>query len=242
MKPLVSIIIPTYNRFQFLLKTVASCEAQTYEAIEIIVVNDCSTDPQYYSYPWANHTNVRIIHLTKNSRQIYGFPCAGHVRNEGINVANGHYIAFCDDDDTWFPQKVELQIESLQKYPNCKMSCTEALFGAGPYDTEKIYKKYNSEQFFQTLHRIYKQKKSNALDRGFPTVWNLSFLRIHNCIVCSSVLMEKSILDTIQNFKLVPNGKEDYDCWLRALQNTNCVYLDIPLVYYDSNHGAGRNY
>ena len=94
----------------------------------------------------------------------------------------------------------------------------------------------------ETIRKIYKNKNSNLLKNGFPNIWNLDFLKIHNCIVCSSVLVEKNILNKINNFKCLKNGKKDYDCWLRLLEYTNCVYVNIPLFYYDTNHGNGRNY
>ena len=70
---IVSVIIPTYNRFQFLLNSIKSIKEQTYKNIEIIVVNDCSTEKEYYEYNWKEN-NIIIIHLGENSNvfvQIY---------------------------------------------------------------------------------------------------------------------------------------------------------------------------
>ncbi len=58
----ISIIIPTYNRFNYLLNTIQSIKKQTYSNIEIIVVNDKSTQKDYYNYDWKNN-NIKIIHL-----------------------------------------------------------------------------------------------------------------------------------------------------------------------------------
>lgn len=103
---LVSVIIPTYNRFTYLLNTIESIKNQTYKNIEIIVVNDRSTQKEYYEYDW---NGVTVIHLEKNSKDIFGFACpGGYQRNYGINIASGKYIAFCDDDDIWFPTKLEI--------------------------------------------------------------------------------------------------------------------------------------
>lgn len=121
------------------------------------------------------------------------------------------------------------------------MSCTEGLIGDGIFDKNKNYKKYNSEHFYNTLQTIYKNKKSNLLDNGFPTIWNLEFLKIHNCVICSSVLVEKELLNKINNFPLLRNG-EDYKCWLNLLEYTNIVYIDESCVYYDNRHGDGQNY
>ena len=128
------------------------------------------------------------------------------------------------------------------KETGTKMSCTEGLFGFGIYDSSKEYKKYNSEYYYGTLQNIFKSKGSRLLDNGFPKIWDLYFVKIYNCVICSSVVLEKSILDKINNMKLLKNGEEDYDCWLRSLEFTKCVYVDDILFYYDSGHGNGQNY
>ena len=237
----ISVVIPTYNRFKYLLNTIKSIKEQTYSNIEIIVVNDGSTEKNYYEYDW-NYNNIIIIHLEKNSKETFGFACTGFVRNKGIEVSSGKYIAFCDDDDIWFPEKIDLQIKAITE-TGCKMSSTDGLIGEGIFNNKKIYKKYNAEHYLYTLQNIYRMKNSNLLDNGFPRIWDLKFLKIHNCIICSSVLIEKEILDKINNFKnMKPPGEEDYDCWLRALEYTNCVYITEICFYYDLKHGNGQNY
>lgn len=235
----VSVVIPTYNRFNYLLNTIKSVKEQTYSNIEIIVVNDKSSDDQYYDYDWEKN-NIKIIHLEKNSKDIFGYGCAGFVRNKGIEEASGKYIAFCDDDDIWFSNKIELQINAM-KETGSKMSSTDGLIGYGIYDPTQKYRKYNAEHFYSTLQNIYKNKGSNILDNGFPYIWTLEFLKIHNCIICSSVVVEKTILDKINNMNCLNRG-EDYDCWLRVLHYTSNVYIDDICFYYDNGHGDGQNY
>jgi len=236
---LVSVIIPSFNRFKFLLNTIESIKKQTYHNIEIIVVNDCSNEKEYYQYNWKQN-GVNIFHMEQNSKTLLGFACAAHVRNKGIENSSGKYIAFCDDDDIWFPSKIELQLNAMKK-TDCKMSSTDGLIGEGEYDNNKSYKKYNSEYYYETLKNIYKDKCSNLLDNGFPEIWTKKFISIHNCIICSSVLMEKEILNKIKNMNYLNYG-EDYDCWLRALDHTNSVYVDFVCFYYDMGHGYGQNY
>jgi glycosyltransferase involved in cell wall biosynthesis len=236
----VSVVIPTYNRFHFLLNTIKSIKEQTYTNIEIIVVNDCSTEKEYYKYDWKAN-NIIIIHLEINSKQKFGYACAGFVRNKGIEISSGKYIAFCDDDDNWFPYKIYLQVRAM-KVTGCKMSSTDGLYGNGVYNSTKKYPIYNAQHYYNTLQTIYRDKGSNLLDNGFPTIWNVDFLKIHNCMICSSVMIEKEILDKINNFKNMKPPGEDYDCWLRALEHTNSVYVKYVCFYYDGGHGYGQNY
>lgn len=234
----ISVIIPTYNRFNYVLNTIKSIQNQTYQNIEIIIVNDCSTEKEYYTHNWEN---IIIIHLTENSKKKFGYACAGYVRNKGIEISTGKYIAFCDDDDIWFPNKLELQINAMQQ-SKCKMSCTDGLIGKGQYIPNNPYPKYNDEFFYNELQNIYKNKKSSMLNNGFPDIWTKEFLQIHNCVICSSVVVEKELLCKINMMKFYRNGQEDYDCWKRILEHTNCIYIKENCFYYDNNHGYGQNY
>lgn len=250
--PTVSVIIPTYNRFKYLLNTIHSIKQQTLMPIEIIVVNDCSTQKEYYEYDWSVN-GIIIIHLPKNSREIFGFPCpGGYQRNFGMNISNGEYIAFCDDDDIWFPKKLELQIKAMIE-TNCGMSSTDGLIGHGPYNDQQQYKKYNAEHYYKTLQQIYTsaymrpcgcchaRKGTNMLTNGFPRIWTKDFLKIHNCVICSSVVIKKEIIEKTGSF-ISAKFADDYQYWLRALDYTNLAYVPEICFYYDNGHGDGRLY
>ena len=246
---LVSVIIPTYNRFTYLLNTIKSIKSQTYKNIEIIVVNDCSGQSEYYSYNWKEH-NIKIIHLPENSKDKFGYPCVGYVINQGLNIYKGIFFSTCDDDDIWLPRKLELQIKALRD-SGYKMSCTEGLIGNGPYNSNKLYKKYNEEYYYDIIKNIYNSKNSKLLDNGFPIIWNLEFLKIHNCIIACSVIIHKDVITKIgKQLEIKMGGQEinnkvvyiDYDFWLRALQYTDCIYIKNVCFYYDNSHGGGQQY
>ena len=237
---LVSVVIPTFNRFNFLLNTIKSIKEQTYKNIEIIVVNDGSTQKEYDEFPWKDN-DINIINLTINTKKIFGFANISYVRNKGIESSKGKYIAFCDDDDIWLPSKIELQLKHI-KLSGCKMSCTDGLIGNGIYNTNSHYKKYIQEHFYDTIKKIHIHKKSMFLSRGIPNIWNYNFLKIHNCVVTSSVLVEKDLLNKVNNFSNIKPPGEDYHCWLKLLQNTNIVFLYDACFYYDNSHGSGSKY
>ena len=230
----VSVIIPTYNRFKYLMNTIKSIKAQTHTNIEIIVVNDCSSQKEYYEYEWPD---VTIVHLETNTKAQFGYACAGFVRNQGIARATGEYIAFCDDDDIWFPHKLELQLAAMRD-SGCNMSSTEGLIGKGPYNVSTTYKKFNGEWAFQYIQRVYAAHGVTTL----PPIWTYEFLKINNCMICSSVIIHKTIIDKIGHMDHVKNGQEDYNYWLRALKHTNSVYVTDVCFYYDLGHGDGQLY
>lgn len=105
--PLVSVVIPTHNRPEHLSLAVSSVAAQTYRPLEILVIDDDSEVPVNDSPPEVpSDVSLRIV------RQSPGKGAAG-ARNRGAREAKGEYIAFLDDDDSWFPDKLEKQIGLL---------------------------------------------------------------------------------------------------------------------------------
>lgn len=237
---LVSVIIPTYNRYKYLLNAIKSVRKQTYKNIEIIIVNDCSTDNNYKLLNNNEfYKDIIVINLSENSRNLFGYPCAGYVRNKGIAIATGKYIAFLDDDDYWLPNKLSLQIAGLKNNTNCKFSCTEFLGGNGEYKEDANYILASEGNMNNTI-QMYKKYNINFTE--YPEIWDLSFLKVCNSCACSSVLVEKHLLNFVGNFKNLQNGQEDYDLWLMLLRYTNCLYIKTPCLYYDNGHGDGQNY
>lgn len=106
----VSVIIPTYNRANTIKRAIDSVLQQTYSNLEIIVVDDGSTDDTSRIVNGYEDTRVRYL-MTKKR---YG---ANHARNIGINNADGEYIAFQDSDDFWIKDKLEKQMQVYEQLP-----------------------------------------------------------------------------------------------------------------------------
>lgn len=107
---LVSIITPSYNCADFIGKTIESVQAQSYQNWEMLITDDCSTDnSQDVIKSYAEKDGrVKLFVLPKNGG-------AGAARNNSIKEATGRYIAFCDSDDIWLPDKLEKQIAFMQQ-------------------------------------------------------------------------------------------------------------------------------
>ena len=255
----ISIIIPTYNRFSYLLRAIKSIQEQTFiqngGEVEIVVVNDKSNQSEYYtssisSISSSKGCDIRLIHLEQNSKEQLGYACAGLVRNIGVKESSYDMIAFLDDDDWMIPTKLEVQYDQMMKR-NSEFSCTDGY----AYDAKQVYSSrcQKEEQFWKGdkrfilynkgLHWEYLKAKLN-LDTSFPSSWNYDFLKQHNTVITSSVMMKKEAWNHIQGMKCLRNGQEDYDCWLRYLEEPNkkIDYIDQPLFIYDLNHGDGSYY
>lgn len=114
--PEISVIIPTYNRENQILRAVNSVLNQTFNNLECIVVNDCSTDNTILLLSKIQSYDKRLIIINHDKNKH-----ASAARNTGIQNAKGKYIAFLDDDDEWLSTKLEKQYDFLQKNEDISM-------------------------------------------------------------------------------------------------------------------------
>jgi len=104
-RPLVSVIIPTYNRCDVLCELLESLSRQTYRHLEIIVVNDCG-EPVDFIRELYPELNLQVIRMESNMKHV-------HARNRGLEKASGELIMLCDDDDLLLPCHVDRMVNEL---------------------------------------------------------------------------------------------------------------------------------
>ena len=107
--PKISVIIPAYNAQNTILETINSVLQQTFSDLELIVINDGSTDRTLELLETVQDTRFKVYSYANG-----GLPTA---RNRGIDCAKGEFISFIDADDLWTPDKLELQLKALQQNP-----------------------------------------------------------------------------------------------------------------------------
>ena len=206
---MISVIIPTYNRFDLLMNSINSVLNQTHKDFEIIVIDDCSDDERYLEL--LSNKNIRYFRLEKRN----GLP--SKVRNFGINQSKGEWIAFLDDDDTWLPNKLELQMKYVDKYD---FICSDALSNGRKWAKQIHIDVWNSVN------------QSNNLE------FNYDLINKHNLIINSTVLIKKDILFEIN---LIPEennfrGIEDYQTWKNVLKlGKICLFIEDALIEYETN-------
>ncbi|MFZ0925936.1 MAG: glycosyltransferase family 2 protein [Halobacteriota archaeon] len=142
----VSAIIPTYNRAHLVGRSIESALNQTHLNLEILVVDDGSTDETFDSVmPFLQHPHVQYFRHEKRR---------GHqaARNTGIKNASGEYIAFLDSDDTWIPKKIELQLAAMaERGPRCVALTAMWWITDDPSKKTKYLKKYEGHVYPQML-------------------------------------------------------------------------------------------
>lgn len=205
-KKLVSTVIPTYQRPKLVERAVNSVLNQTYQNIEIIVVND---DPETdLSHIKSMSDKVTLLNHEENKG-------ACQARNTGIKQAEGDYIGLLDDDDEYLPEKIEKQVQQFEDFPK-----EYGLVYSGVEEVENgevVNKKIRSGRKFLSRKRegrVYKE-----LLRG-------------NMISAPTVLVKNECFDKVGLFDPEFDSSQDLDMWMRISKEYKIGKLDEPLAKY----------
>jgi glycosyltransferase involved in cell wall biosynthesis len=207
MKSLVSVIIPTYNYAHFVIDAINSVLNQTYKSVEIIVVDDGSTDNTHKVLE-KFILDRKIKYIKKNNGEL------SSARNAGIKVSTADYIAFLDADDMWEPNKLEEQIKIFKnsEYKNLGV----------------VYCQYS---LIDTSGRPLVHGYTVKIN---PTMKGMIFERLleSNTIVSSGsgVLIKRECLEKTGYFDEDLKSAEDWDMWLRLAKHFEFDYSDKNLV------------
>lgn len=199
--PKISVIMPVYNASKYLEIAIKSILDQTYKDFELIILNDKSTDSSLDIIKKMMQIDTRIILVDKEKN------CGpAELRNEGINIAKGTFIALMDADDISLPERFEKQIAILEG--NLEIGVCGSWF-------TKFGDNYNEEII---------------IHYEFHPVIKLNFL-IDCCIGNPTTMFRKSIIkDNRYETKFVP--MEDYDLWSKLINHTQFYNIQESLLMY----------
>ncbi|WP_372366657.1 glycosyltransferase family 2 protein [Candidatus Uabimicrobium sp. HlEnr_7] len=159
-KNLVTVIIPTFNRELFIGKCIDAVQKQSHKNIELIVVDDGSTDntPQILS---QYKQQIKVI-----TQKNMGVSSA---RNIGIANANGNFIAFCDSDDYWLPKKIQLQLSLFNQNPNAMLCYTNEIWikNGQRINPKKKHQKFSGHILSKCLEMCIVSPSSIIMRREF---------------------------------------------------------------------------
>lgn len=208
--PLVSVILPTFNSARFLPRSIKSVLNQSYKNLELIIIDDCSTDSSFKIVKNFSQIDKRIRYfVTKKNSGTVAIP-----RNLGILRARGKYIAFLDADDYWMLDKIRYQVLNIGNY---KLS-----FTAANYQIEESLRKSN---FLINIGRIFLQKFfiKKIIKTGYH------WLFVYNPFLISSALINKKIF---QNYRFSNNKniREDLSLWLDIFSKYNKSVIFHPTI------------
>jgi len=204
----VSVVIPTYNRAGFIVETIRSVLAQTFDDFEVIVVDDGSTD------------NTReVVESFKNHRILYIYQTNAGVsaaRNTGIKASSGTYIAFVDSDDVLLENALELSVTVLEK-------SQQVAFSYG-----KAYLMDDKQHIFGSRQQ---REKGSYIREGREEIKKAIIKGNH--IPTSTIVVRRKHLEEVGHFNtFFKNGSEDFDLWVRLATSHAVAYIAKPLIIY----------
>ena len=213
----ISVIIPLYNKGEYVSRALDSVLAQTYEDFELIVVDDGSTDNSPDVVRGYQDRRLRFI------QQENAGP--GPARNRGVREARGTYVTFLDADDEWLPDYLKRSYETLQQYPDCDICVAARIIKA----KGKII-----------LHSV--ECISQLIGRDYSGPWQLTssisnreLEHIIRAFQPGSVFMSRQLCLDLGGYSEVNHYGEDWHLWIRLFLSFRIYFLaeDLAIVHSD---------
>jgi len=204
----ITAIIPTYNRLSLLREAVLSVLTQAYSDLELIVVDDGSTDGTEKfcaNQLRENPDTFRYLNLSHSGKP-------GKVRNAGARIATGEYLAFLDSDDLWKPEKLVRQAAFFKEHPDIRICHTREIWQRGETIVSQVGQRHRRAGYV------------------FPDA-------LKKCIIGpSAVMMRRELFEEFGGFREDLEIAEDYELWLRITAKYPVGYIDEPLVIKRGGH------
>lgn len=212
---IVSIVMAVYNGEEFLIEAINSALSQTYPHIELIVVNDGSTDSTRAILDDITDQRLKVIHLQQNQG-------GANALNLGVQYAKGMWIAIHDADDISYPTKIEEQVKYITTHPHIVGLGTLVDFIPGSQDVSESYIKWLS-------------KVSNSV----VSEDQISLSRYYIChLTHSSVMFSKDVFLEVGGYNPGFRILYDYDLWLRLLEIGEMAKIPKFLLKYRVHKGS----
>ena len=208
--PLISVILPTYNRGGgTLARSVRSVLNQGYVNLELLVVDDGSTDNTAEVMAAFEDPRVRYVKMDRNQG-------ASAARNHGLNLVRGEYIAFQDSDDEWLADKLELQVAA-------------ALASGEPdvavFHMKIVYGRDDARQYGRGRVCCVPRLGEGEGERDF-----VKLTHRENLMSPQTLLFSRSVLDKVGRFDRLLVNSVDWDFSLRLVRHAKVIFIEEPLV------------
>jgi glycosyltransferase involved in cell wall biosynthesis len=240
--PVVSVIIPTFNRAYCIERTIDSALQQTHRDVEVIVVDDGSTDNTRELIVSRYANEKRVVYTHQKNTGVAG------ARNTGFAAAHGDFVALLDSDDIWMPWKLEAQIACLQRFPEIGMVWSDmaAVDPDGKVFNPKYirtmysgYGVFSMQELFQHQCKLkdvapFTPALSSTLgDANFYSGNIFSQMVMGSLVHTSTTVLRRERLENVGKFNedLKCSG-EDFDFHLRTCREGLVGFLDIPTIQY----------
>lgn len=223
MNPKVSVVIPTYNRASTVPRAIESVLAQTFTDLEVIVVDDGSSDDTETALREKFGDRIRYLAQSNQGASI--------ARNRGVQESRGEWIAFLDSDDLWEKEKIEWQLKALGQFgPQC----------GGCYTDTRFFNHPETRTMFQLVEKEYCHEgtmgvSANVLER-------LVRPGGAGMVVClSSFMVSADVIRKTSGFDPKLLYSQDSELMFRLALLTGFCYVNLPLVQFDRSPAEIRH-
>ncbi len=222
MNPRVSVIIPTYNRVDKVANAIESVLAQTFSDLEVIVVDDGSSDGTGQALSVIFGDGIRYFPQPNRGASV--------ARNKGIEEARGEWIAFLDSDDLWERDKLEWQLKAMERFgPKC----------GGCYTDVRFFNHTETQTMFELAERSYRHQGGMGV--------NHDVLRLlvrpggAGMVVCLSSFLGRADVVRRTGFDPKLPYSQDSEFLFRLAMRTGFCYVNRPLVRFDRSPAELRH-
>jgi glycosyltransferase involved in cell wall biosynthesis len=223
MNPKVSVVIPTYNRAETVRGAIESVLAQTFSDLEVIVVDDGSSDDTGQVLSGAYGDRIRYYAQTNQGASV--------ARNKGIEQARGEWIAFLDSDDLWEKEKLEQQLQVLERFGS---QC------GGCYTDVRLFNHTETRTLFQMAEENYRHEGTMGVNTDVLSL--LVRPGGAGMVVClSSFLARADVVRTTGGFNPSLLYSQDSEFMFRMGMLTGFCYVNRPLVWFDRSPAEVRH-
>jgi glycosyltransferase involved in cell wall biosynthesis len=238
-KELVSVVVPTYNRAYCVARALDSALGQTHRNVEVILVDDGSTDNTTDLIRERYRNEPRLRYLTQRNQGV------STARNTGILAARGDYVGLLDSDDYWHPWKLEAQLAAFRRFPQAGMVWTdmEAIHPDGQiFDPKYLRTMYDAYRIFGDDDLFSGQAPLRELAPGLGSLAEnasvfvgdiFSPMIMGSLVHTSTVLLRRERIDQVGLFN--PELKcagEDYDFHLRTCRLGEVAFINLSSIQY----------
>jgi glycosyltransferase involved in cell wall biosynthesis len=203
--------MPSFNHERFISQAISGVLGQSYTNLEVIIVDDASTDRSAAVIAAHHDRRIRSFILERN---IGG----AAVLNAGIKAARGDLIAICDSDDVWEPEKIERQVALMQDHPEIGACFSDASWIGG-----------GDEQLGPEIGPLF---EIFAHDNRSRQQWMKRLVEGGNCLCHSTALLRRDVFERVGTYCPWLRQIPDLHMWLRVLEHSDIFVLPERLVRY----------
>lgn len=214
--PKVSVLMPSFNYQRYLPAAISSVLSQSYSDLELIITDDCSTDGSREILEQWRRLDSRVIPVLHDVN--HGLAVA---RNSGLAVSSGQFVALCDADDLWLPDKLKTQMDCFKHQPELGVVYSDSAIIDGDG-------KLTGQRFSSLFHRKGQITSGNLFEE----------LCERNFLCVPTVILRREAMSYAGGFEENLRSLEDWVCWIKISRKHSFHYVDDTLVYYRI-HGAG---